>query len=242
MEEHYNLCILQGFLNNTTYYSSTLFTALITQILFCSIVLNKRRTRLYDRKHWILYLSIGYMIPLVLGIIPFTTRSYGIADYWCFFPYSPKYDHKHNDYYMSKVYTYLQYSIVWVIIIHNLFFFGVIFNHVCRTRKYSLLRNLIILFMIPVVLCLTWIQPTVNRLFVNLRHQDAQFGMALSQVICNTLLGFWNFIIYGLNSTIRKQLMATCCPCCLHRHQKDSVFYALQGDVKSVSSDSASSV
>lgn len=158
MPTYYNLCKFQAFLNNTTYYSSTLFTALISQILYCSIVQKRSRALLYDKKHWALYLTIGYGVPIAIGCIPFATFSYGIADYWCFFPYSDVYDpHYTGGKLMPMVYTLLQYIIVWVIIIHNFTVFCALFRYVKKTRQTAVYRSLKVLFLIPLVLTLSWI-------------------------------------------------------------------------------------
>ena len=72
------LCITVAFVHQYTIDVKLLFALCLTFHLFCFVVLDKNLKRLE-----VFYVVTSMVIPLVLAVIPFITKTYGLAGSWC---------------------------------------------------------------------------------------------------------------------------------------------------------------
>lgn len=77
------LCLVQGYLINTTTMSSLIWTTIITHIMYISTVLGKPRTSIFTTRRRNVAFILGYAVPVVFCVLPFITNSYGRAGLWC---------------------------------------------------------------------------------------------------------------------------------------------------------------
>lgn len=190
-------CILQGVLSNFSELSSICWTSMIS----LSIYLGTVTTNYTKIKKIIIYsFFYSYGIPLILTIFPLFTESYGPAGAWCWLNTRDSNDPA------AWGWSLTTYIFSWINIIFNIFAVMKCIRYfkirafeveVIDNEQANFLKNFcIVLKFFPIIQILSWIFPTINRIYIYTTDKENTVLYSL-HAFFGFLTGFLNFIVYS---------------------------------------------
>jgi len=190
-------CILQGVLSNFSELASLCWTSTISLSIYLGTI-----TTNYSKIKQIFYYSFlySYGIPLILTLFPLLTESYGPAGAWCWLNTRDSLDPA------AWGWSLTTYIFSWFNIIFNIFavlkvikYFKIrafeVKEHDNKQANF-LINFCIILKFFPIIQILSWIFPTINRIYIYTTDEENTALYAL-HAFFGFLMGFLNCIVYS---------------------------------------------
>lgn len=191
------LCTLQAWGQSFFYTSSIFWSMLIAFTIHMAFLREDARfTPSEVGSNIKFYYLVGWGIPLILSILPFTTNSYGLSGGWCWIPYgSPE----------NSAWRVLQlYLWVWCAWGYSLYVYVRVIQKL-KARSDDSIRVRQIMYY-PLVLVLCWLFPSIHRIYETFTDGDEVLFLNLANTISATLFGFFNAIVYGLTPVVTDKL------------------------------------
>jgi len=147
------------------------------------------------------FLFQGFVLPLLMSLIPFFTDQYGGSGYWCWIKIEDGVDIKGLLMGLAQFY-----GVLWVLFVYIIWTNVEIKRYMEQLPEKSK-RILDMLKWYPriIIICFSW--ATLNRI-ANFLTDESWFGLQLMHVMFSGLFGFLNALAYGMNGTIRRILVA----------------------------------
>ncbi len=206
-----SLCQAQAFVQNYFDMSSICWNTIISNITLLGTKLtfseiSKKREKMY------LFFIYSNVLPILFSLGPVFTDSYGPAGIWCWI------DLSHLDIY----------SYIWIIIFYlfnwgNIFYsiYALISTSMYFSKRQSEIENdqdkireakylkkyIFILRIFPLMLIITRLSGTINRMYSMIKNEDSYFLFAFHSTVFS-LVGFFNSLIY---SYFYRNVFKECC-------------------------------
>ena len=217
------ICHFQSFFIVLFTNSIYIWTTLISYSIYSSVIYLKDFSNNQKRKR-IIYLIIGFGIPLILSVIGTLLELFGKSGYWCSIS---------NNKLKGKIYILLNYSIMWMSTLLNFFFYLKVIKYLKANftqeekiivNRYS---NTLISYIIIQIICI--LPPSINRVY-NLITNKSIATLSIFHGIFVLLQGMAYSIVYGLNPSIRESLKNTCLSLCGKKIKERSYSICIEDD------------
>ena len=178
--------------------SSLMITGVISYSLYQIIVKSNFDVSTHEK----LFISLCFIIPLILTPLPLITESYGDSNGWCWIIY-----HKEID----TIWMIIQfYGPLMGLLFINIYFYYKIYQKIwldsMLREKMKLMKKLLKrLKMYPIVLIICFGPSLVHRIYY-LSNGDDNPLLNLISACFNALYGFCNAIVYGFTGRVRKSV------------------------------------
>ena len=197
-------CEIQGFLLQLSAISSVLWSSIIAYSLYDTVLLENSNVDRYEKY----FIIIGYLIPLILAIIPQTLGAYNSAFGWCWIKSS----------FIEDLILRLScfYIIIWAVMIFNVIVYIKVIMKIQaeygnimgdHTQHKMLMRRL---SLYPLILVITYIPISFKRITEIFDPSDVPFWLTCLAAIGISLTGFCNAIVYGLTGPVKNALWNLC--------------------------------
>lgn len=190
-------CWIQAIGDSFFELASVLWTAAIATTSYCAIVRGWKESEL--ERLWRPFLLVCWGIPLLLTLLPLSTKAYGPAGAWCWIVSDQAY------------WQFIQFfGPLWLVILYNTVLCyqslkmarqrakaseGAVVDAATAAAQRAMNR----LPLYPLILLFTWGSGSVNRIYEAATRQQI-FGLYFFQKIMTSSQGFLNSIAYGLGS------------------------------------------
>lgn len=200
------LCQFQAWGTSFFETSSILWSLLIAFTLHMAFLLEKDSfsSNKIGSQMWKYHL-VGWGYPLVMSILPFTTKSFGSSGAWCWVTVKDSTDH------IGIFWRYMQfYGVLWLVMGYACFVYIRVLLKIKRMGSTNadeskanrkLMRRIMYY---PAVLILCWWAGSVNRIVELICCQS--FGLTVCQLLFSGLFGFFNSLVYGMTPVVKAHL------------------------------------
>ncbi|RDD39779.1 G-protein coupled receptor 1 [Trichoplax sp. H2] len=192
-------CTFEAVMITISVWAILLWVILITFNLYWSAVAKKSTERFE-----IYYHLIGWGIPVVISVIPFSSNKYGPAGVWCWIENDPAW--------RFAIWYGPRFLIIFVLFLVYFYIFKYVRKQTsmwtgCHERERELMReNVKPLMAYPLVYLLLSIFPLVNRIQNTVQPDNASFTLYLLQIVSSSLKGAGNAIVFSMDKETFKHL------------------------------------
>ena len=197
-------CQVQGFLLQYSAISSVLWTLNIAFALYVTALKGERDPARYQTR----FLILGYIIPLLLALVPLFLDAYNEAAGWCWINSSFSVD--------LALRLFCFYFIVWTVIPFNLFAYIKVIYKIKQEYggfiEYQNTNNAMIkrLSLYPIVLIVCYLPITIKRTLEIGGGDLIPFWFTCVSAFGISITGFVNSIVYGLSGPVKDEIKAVC--------------------------------
>lgn len=203
-------CFFQAILGQYPYIASFLWTCCICHTYYVAVIEGQMD---WDKRYLCKYHLICWGVPLVLGVLPLTTGSYGPTEVgWCWIVND---DSNHIGTAWRFVCFYIP---LWLCLTFNCVMLTKLYTGIRdalaaqgeeegQSSKASLTQARLLLY--PAVMVLCWLPPTINRV----QNSIAQpvFALVMLHTVTASMHGLANALVYGFTPQVRRLLRQRCC-------------------------------
>lgn len=204
-EDPHASCICQAVLTSFGSLSGLIWTSIIAFSLYCVVILEIPHIERYEK----FMILIGYCLPFLIILLPWTTGSYGKSDGWCWI--------KDDEY---KVLWQIGsfYAIAVLIVVFNIWSYYKIITEI----KYDIgmlqesaheisgkhrLFNRFSLYPLVIVACYL---PVFTKRLYEIISGSSLLWLTIVSAVTTSIIGFLNAIVYGLTDNVKETVMNSC--------------------------------
>ena len=193
-------CQVQAFVLQFTAISSILWSSFIAFALYDSVVLENVKPERFIRK----YLIFGYILPMIIAIVPAALDEYGYSEGWCWI--------KGSFYYKLTLRILCFYVFIWAVMVFNV---SVYIRVIIKLRQefkniieYQSEHRMLTrrLSMYPLILVITYTPISFKRTFEIFDDSTLPFWVTCLAAIGISITGFLNALVYGLTGPVKTAL------------------------------------
>lgn len=200
-----SICHFQAFnmllFGDAQFIWSTLISFSIFQSVFYLKDISTKNSQ-YKR---LIYLLIGFGIPLIMSIVGCLAKFFGHSGFWCYI----KSDNDPN----SITFFIINFTIIWLCILANCVFYIIVIRFIkqniiedqSQTNRKKYIYSLISYFVIQIICILP---ATINRLYQLVNKENLQ-SLQIMQSVFDCSQGLLYSIVYGLNPTVKEAIKSS---------------------------------
>lgn len=191
-------CLSQAVIQNYSQLASLLITGVISFSLYQAIVLEN--TNIIHQEKFLIFFS--FFIPAILTPLPFITNSYGNSFGWCWILHESE---------LGIVWMGIEfYGPLVIMLFVNIIFYIRVYrklwseNYISKNKK--IVKKLMgRLKMYPLILLLAFGPSMFHRIYIII-YSNSNYYVDLISGCMAALYGFFNALVYGLTSKVKKNL------------------------------------
>jgi hypothetical protein len=192
--------------------SQFFWTCLLSFSIYQSVI----NLKVYSRKDQntnlkitrIVYIFIGFGIPLIIALFGLILNIYGKAGFWCFIDGEALVKNNDNKY---KIFYIFIFTILWICILFNLALYSRVIIYIKKSfdeeiegkNRYKEYTRPLIAYSVIQIL---WLLPATTNRFYQIFDYSSIEILDFLQSLCDVSQGFFYSLVFGFTPSVRKAI------------------------------------